>query len=315
MATIVYPVSYTAADARSYSFRAPLPIKFPCPIVPPGFNTDPNSLWNCNRCGTAREFYQPYERGDIIPFQTQFEDNYNSPNDTLTAGIRGLISSVNYYVEIELLDGDGNLISNIADDFCSDYWVGYDAEIGSLQTWFLNTGLLPSNLKCFSLKITYYRISSGVPAVERVLYTEQFRENDSCRETVAIQSSYTNTDCNGNFYGFVSNYLGTDNPAFYNFIRVFGSVDYIGETEERETNDRGVVLSQTVVKNYKIISGLYPEFYVQRISQTVRGNPIFVDNVEYKDFEFPEKSDDIRMFEIDLTFNQECRLDNRNCNF
>jgi hypothetical protein len=317
MATIVYPIIYTAADARSYSFRAQLPIKYVCPIIPPGFNTDPNSLWNCTRCGSAREFYQPFERGDIIPFQTSFEDNYNNPNDVLNAGIRGLISSVNYYVEIELLDGDGTLVSNIADDFCSDYWVGYDAEFGSLQTWFVNTGLFPSNLKCFSLKITYYKIdqTSGLPAIERVIYTEQFRENVSCRSTVAIQSSYANTDCNGNFYGFVTNFLGTNNPVFYNFIRIFGSVDYVGEAEERETNDRGVVLRQTIIKEYKIISGLYPEFYVQRLSQTVRGNAIFVDGVEYKDFEFPNKPDDHRMFELDLTFNTECLLDNRNCNF
>jgi hypothetical protein len=103
--------------------------------------------------------------------------------------------------------------------------------------------------------------------------------------------------------------------VFYNFIRIFGSVDYVGEAEERETNDRGVVLRQTIIKEYKIISGLYPEFYVQRLSQTVRGNAIFVDGVEYKDFEFPNKPDDHRMFELDLTFNTECLLDNRNCNF
>lgn len=317
MATIIYPVSYIAADARSYSFRAQLPIKYECPIIPPGFNSDANSLWNCNRCGSAREFYQPYERGDVIPFQTTFDDNYNNPIDTLTAGIRGLISSVNYYVEIELLDGDGVLISNIADDFCSDYWVGYDAEIGSIQTWFLNTGLLPSNLKCFSLKINYYKIdqTSGLSVLERVIYTEQFRENDTCRTTVAIQSSYANTDCDGLFYGFVPNYLGTNNPAYYNFIRLFGSVDYIGETEETETNDRGTILRQTIVENYKIISGLVPEYYTRRISKTVRGNAIFVDNIEYKNFSFPDKPDEHRMFEMDLSFDKECRIDNRKCNF
>lgn len=317
MATIIYPVTYISADARTYSFRAQLPIKFECPNIAPGYNTDPNALWNCDRCGSSREFYQPYERGDVLPFQTQFEDNYNNPNDVLNAGIRGLISPVNYYVQIELLDGDGVLISNIADDFCSEYYVGQSDEIGSIQTWFVNTGILPANLKCWSLKITYFKIdqSSGLPVIERVLYTEQFRENVSCRETVAIQSTYANKDCNGNFYGFVTNFIGTSNPPFYNFIRLFGSVDFIGESEERETNDRGVVLRQTIIKEYKIISGLYPAFYVERLSQTVRGNAIFVDNVEYKDFEFPNRPDDHKMFELDLTFNTECLLDNRKCNF
>jgi len=315
MALIVYPVTYTSADARSYAFRSELPIRFACPTLPPGFNTNSDSLWNCNLCGSAREFYQPFERGDIIPFQMQLNDNYNNRPFAPNFGIKGLISSSDYLVKLELLDGDGNVLSDVAEDFCENYLVGWSEKVGSFQTWFVNTGLLPNNLKCFSIKITHYKRIAGVPSVEGVYYTEPFRQNDSCRNTVLLQSSYSNTDCNGNFYGFADAYLGTDTIRFYNSIRVWGSVDFVGESEERETNDRGIVLRQTIIKNYKIISGIYPPYYINKVSQTVRGNAVTVDGSEFKEFEFPDKSDENRMFELDLSFNKQCNIDNRSCNF
>lgn len=315
MSTIIYPVPYIPADALSYAFQKQVPIKYPCPILTGGLYTNPNDLWNCNRCGSSAEFYAPFERGDIIPFQTNFADNYNSPNSVLTAGIKGNISPVNYYVEIELQDGNGTAISTNADDFCSDYYVAYSDETGSIQTWYINTGLFPANLKCFKIKITYYRLTSGIPTIERVIYSDEFRENTSCRNTVLIQSTYSDSDCFGNFYGISNNYFGTNNIPFYNSIRLFGDVEFVGEDDETETNDRGIVIKRTIRERYQIESGLYPAYFVKRISQTVRGNAIFVDAVEYKNFVYPDKLDGTKMFGIDLTFEKECILDNRKCNF
>lgn len=311
---ITYPVVYTPENSLTYSFRQAVPIRYVCADLPPGFLSSDLDAWNCNLCGSDSEFYAPYERGDVIPFQTQFTDNYNNPESVITAGFQTNFSAT-HYVMVELYDCCGNLISDKIDDFCEVFWVGYSVKTGSLQTWFVNTGLFPIDLDCFRLKITYYKDSAS-PTIERVLYTEYFKQVEDCgsfTDTALIESTYADFDCNGNYYNTVDNFLGTLNTAYYNSMRVSGTVEFFGESESVTENDRNVVISKDITENYGIISGIVPPYFIKRLAQTVRGNAVTVDGVQYQNFNYDAKPEDSRMFLLDLTFNKKCRLDNKRC--
>lgn len=317
MAVVIYPVVGGSLSANSYSRRAAVPIRYACPTLPPNYISDSTEGWNCNLCGSQKLFYQPYIKGDILPFQTQFADDYNNPADVLTASFYGNAFPVNYYVLVELLDGNGATVTNIIEQFCDEYWVGYSTKTGSVQTWFVNTGLFPTALKCWSLKITYYRINqtSGLPEVQRSIYTQEFRELDDCVDSVKIKSFYPNSDCNGNVYSEFSNTLGIGSTPYYNFLRIIGAVEFMGETVETTTNDRGTVINQTITENYSVFSGMIPEYYYKRVSQSVRGSRVFINDVQYETFTLSEKSDGDSMFPLDLDMTKKCRLDNKICNF
>lgn len=312
-----YPVSYTPEISRTYSFRQPVPIRYSCPILPPNLMQNFNDAWNCNLCGSDLPFYIPYVNGDIIPFQTQVTDLYNMPNDVLVAGFF-TTTSATHYVQVSLFDCCGNEISKYIDVFSDSYHVGQSLATGSIQTWFVNTGLFPSDLDCFRLRIEYFKINQITlePETDKVLWTEYYKEVEGCgnlNDTSLIYSTYANYDCNGNFYGTLTNYLGSNNTPFYNSLRIFGTVEFFGDTEAITENDRNVVISKDITENYGIISGAVPPFYIKLLQQAVRGNYVTVDAVQYQNFRYDSKPEDNRMFLLDLTFDKRCRLDNKQC--
>lgn len=312
-----YPVSYTPEISRTYSFRQPVPIRYACPILPGNLLQNFNDAWNCNLCGSDLPFYIPYVEGDIIPFQTQVTDLYNQPNDVLVAGFQ-TSTSTSHYVVVNLYDCCENLISSFIDDFSDSYHVGQSLATGSIQTWFVNTGLFPVGLDCFRLGIEYYKINqiTSLPELDRRLFSEYYKEVEGCgnlNDTSLIYSTYANYDCNGNFYGTLTNYLGSNNTPFYNSLRIFGTVEFFGDTEAIVENDRNVVISKDITENYGIISGAVPPFYIKLLQQAVRGNYVTVDGVQYQNFRYDSKPDDNRMFLLDLTFDKRCRLDNKQC--
>lgn len=312
-----YPVSYTPEISRTYSFRQPVPIRYACPILPPNLMQNFNDAWNCNLCGSDLLFYIPYVEGDIIPFQTQVTDLYNQPNDVLVAGFQ-TSTSTTHYVVVSLYDCCGNLVSDFIDDFSDSYHVGQSLATGSIQTWFVNTGLFPADLDCFRLRIEYFKINQITlePETDKVLWSEYYKEVEGCgslNDTSLIYSTYANYDCNGNFYGTLTNYLGSNNTPFYNSLRIFGTVEFFGDTEAIVENDRNVVISKDITENYGIISGAVPPFFIKLLQQAVRGNYVTVDAVQYQNFRYDSKPEDNRMFLLDLTFDKRCRLDNKQC--
>jgi hypothetical protein len=273
--------------------------------------------WNCNLCGSDLPFYIPYVEGDIIPFQTQVTDNYNQPNSVLVAGFQ-TSTSTSHYVVVSLYDCCGNLVSEFIDDFSDSYHVGQSLSTGSIQTWFVNTGLFSADLDCFRLYIDYYKINQITlePEIDKRLYTEYYKKIEGCgslNDTALIYSTYANYDCNGNFYGTLTNYLGSNNTPFYNSLRIFGTVEFFGDTEAITENDRNVVISKDITENYGIISGAVPPFYIKLLQQAVRGNYVTVDGVQYQNFRYDSKPEDNRMFLLDLSFDKKCRLDNKQC--
>lgn len=311
---IVYPVTYTPEVSYTDSIRSPIPVRYACPELPPDFIFDDADSWNCNLCGSDLPFFTPYVSGDVIPFQTRFADNYNQPPSVLSTGFRTSVGGA-YYIEVQLIDCCDNIISKNIDDFCDAWWIGHSQLTGSVQTFFVNTGLI--SVDCFKLKITYNKIdqSTGLPIIEREIYTEYYKQISACgyNDTVLIESTYSDFDCDGLYYGTITNYLGNLNTPYYNSLRLFGEVEFTGDTESVTENDRNVIISKEIIKNYKVISGTYPPYYVKMLSKTVRGFNITVDGKQYQNFTYDQKSDDSRMFGIDLSFDEICRIDSRKC--
>lgn len=308
-----YPITYVPEISRTYAFRQPVPIRYACPILPGNFMLSETDAWNCNLCGSDMPFYIPYVQGDVIPFQTQYADNYNLPNDILVSGF-DTTSSAGYIV-VNLYDCCGTLISSYLDEFSDSYHIGQSLATGSIQTWFVNTGLFPSDLDCFRLKIEYYKNQTS-PELERTIWTEYYKRVEGCgnlNNTSLIYSTYANYDCVGNYYGTLTNYLGSNNTPFYNSLRIFGNVEFFGDTEAIVENDRNVVISKDITENYGIISGAVPPFYIKLLQQAVRGNYVTVDNQAYQNYRYDSKPEDNRMFLLDLTFDKKCRIDNKQC--
>lgn len=314
---INYPITYVPEISRTYSFRQPVPIRYACPVLPPNFMQSETDAWNCNLCGSDIPFYIPYVQGDVIPFQTQYTDLYNQPNSVLVAGFL-TSESTSHYIAVSLYDCCGNLITDLIDEFSDSYHVGQSISTGSIQTWFVNTGLFPNDLDCFRLKIEYYKLNPDTlePELDRTLWTEYYKAIEDCGnliDTSLIYSTYSNYDCNGNFYGTLTNYLGSNNTPFYNSLRIFGTVEFFGDTEAVVENDRNVVISKDITENYGIISAAVPPFYIKLLQQAVRGNYVTVDGVQYQNFRYDSKPEDNRMFLLDLTFDKKCRIDNKQC--
>lgn len=314
---ITYPITYVPEISRTYSFRQPVPIRYACPILPGNFMQNETDAWNCNLCGSDIPFYIPYVQGDLIPFQTQYTDQYNQPNSVLVAGFL-TSESTSHYVVVSLYDCCGNLITDLIDEFSDSYHVGQSLATGSIQTWFVNTGLFPNDLDCFRLKIEFYKINQQTlePELDKTLWTEYYKQVEDCGnliDTSLIYSTYANYDCNGNYYGTLTNYLGVNNTPFYNSLRIFGNVEFFGDTESVIENDRNVVISKDITENYGIISAAVPPFYIKLLQQAVRGNYVTVDGVQYQNFRYDSKPEDNRMFLLDLTFDKKCRIDNKQC--
>jgi len=317
MLQIVYTVPMTAEDAKTYSYRAAVPIRRACPVVAPPFALSEADTWNCNLCGADMPFFAPFLRGDIMPLQTNFADAFNTDPTNPTYGFKTTIAT-DFYVMVELQDANGATISSLIDTFADTYYVGYSEKWGSVQTFFINTGYFPVGLKCFRLKITYYKFDqiSSAKVIERVLYSEYYREYTNCGPTILIESTYQGMDCYGNIYDLfaVSVGAGTTN-AYYNSIRIEGEIEFTGNDESADiATDLGKVVRRTILSNYRINSGIAAPYFARMLDRVVRGSTVTINGEQYKNFVFEKNNDQSRMWVIDLTFEKECRLDNRGCN-
>lgn len=314
MQTIVYNLPTFPETALSYSRRASVPLLRECPVLPPFAQTDPNDCWNNLLCGADDPFYIPYERGDVIPIQFNVPDNYHADPSILTHGFKDSLGG-NYYVIAELQGADGLPITDNADDLAVSYYVSYIERYGSFQTLFLNTTLLDESLECWRIKFTFLAIDpiSMLEVVDLEIWTEYYQPVNPCRESVAITSTYSVTDCFGNYYREFENFLGTDNPPYYNFMRLNGEVEFTGDTEDITENDRKFPIAKDITENYRVTAGIIPPYYAKRLSQVVRGSEVKVEGVTYQNFEYSKDNDDSREFYIELTFDKICRLGDEFC--
>ena len=122
---IQYPVPKVPQSALTYAYRAKLPIRRTCPILPPVFILNESDGWGCNLCGADQNYKIPYKRGNVFPFQTTFADNRNDAPENLVFGFKDTLNQTNFWVQVEVLDESGNVVFDLVDLFCDDYYAYY----------------------------------------------------------------------------------------------------------------------------------------------------------------------------------------------
>lgn len=254
---IPFPQTFTPQVSPSYSNVVVLPVVVTCPttdLYPPPFIDEISDGYNCTRC-SGPIYYMPFKRGDIIPLQLRQADQRNTTVSSPMQGWRDSASNASgdWYVQCKLLDWDcTTVISEIVDDFCSDWWVGFDVKAGSIQTLFVDTDKLPIGQQFFRLKVNYRDAGGGII---NTIYTEPFGLVQ-CEPTLVFTASFNGLDCLERYGSEPSAYFKAGEPStytpnlFYLWYRVVGDLVFEGTTNETERNDLDIVTAYTTRQNY-----------------------------------------------------------------
>lgn len=333
MPTIVFPVTYAPAVEVSFNRLLQVPPIVTCPVfnVAPWIGPNLELGWNCQRCGSDGLFLNAWRTGDIIPMQIAAGDPANTDPISPVIGFKdsgtGIVAGVDFYVRLELYDTDCvTVLSDDADDFCSDYWVGFSDKVGPIQTFFLDTSLpIYTTLSgdMFRLKLSTY---NSIGSLISETWTEVFRKEE-CLPTVRFQSQHKNSDCLEHQYQLPTTAIvgptvpptGSPTPFFMAW-RWRGELIETGTTSERVENDNNDLLSVKQRRLFQIVFRNIPP-YSKRIFDAIksvsdvqiqRGDDAFQVYQEFGDVAKNIESGN-RMFKIVTTCVQICNIDEFDC--
>lgn len=285
-----YPVVYNCEFNNSYTRTACPPIRQDCqPIDTCGlYFTSPETSYNCTRCETDKEFWIPYQAGDKIPLQVYFPDLVNSDPSSPIWGWRADTNPVT--MRAELLDCDGNVISDDVVAFCSDYVVGW-ANGQSYQTIVVDTALVAGlGLTYFSIKINNF-LTDGITE-DKVIYTEPFCLVPCNVELPLVQGTFDEGyDCLGFYYGKADPrrpgtpqaWVGSSDFAYYNSMRYWADFRLSGGQVQKNTFGTNIVSKSTIFQNYTFkTTQLTPDYIMCTfLKQHLGAKRFIVDGVEY----------------------------------
>ena len=322
MSHIIYNLSNIGGVELSPSFvqfAQLLPV-VPCALnVPIGWADSIGNLWNCRTDCAPKKFYQTFKKGDVIPFQFQLEDKGNAVKMQPSKGWKNSHDTANYYIKAELIAADCiTVYSSNVDAFCSDWWVSFDNRLGSIQTIFLDTGLLPIGQNVFSLRVSTY---DSTYTLVSTLYSETFIEN-VCDETHVLTGRYANIDTFRNTYKQPTTYYHAATAAptyiptpYYSQMRVVSNMIASNFNTEFERNDNGKVLTSKHINTYDIaIIPYVPAYYAEMIANCVQSDTTLIDNVEYENISNIARNNASSLFKIDFTADKVVNISNRKCN-
>ena len=312
-----YPIIYTPEDARTFTRRLCLPLKLTCPPLQAPFISDPSQSWNCLKCPQDPKYCIPFRTGDTIPLQLRLEDFINTDPLNLTAGWQ-TATSTEHYITAQLLDCNCEPVPGYEtiDTFSGDYWVGYDSDYGSMQTFFIDTSLLPLDLECFRLKITTYNNKTGELLEETIIHTEKFCR-ESCEDTVQVCGTYSKEDCMFHYYQIPPSVLtqAQSEPgkrkSYYTCWRIHGQVLSYGHRREQVVNDNDVTTSQKITEVFRLQGSKRIPPYIAKIICTILFSDVEVtiDGTEYEDAQAIEKLLGYgKAFKLDVELYRRCEL-------
>lgn len=311
MATIIEITAdlNTGTSFQTFTKQQQLPIRFDCPTLLPIFYADPKNAWNCIRCNGESPFCMPFVHGDVIPIQMNLTDFQNQDPSIID---NGFVTSSNPigYVGMKALDRDGNEISKYVDLLATEYHVSHIEGKGSFQTAFLNTDLLPEDLNEFCIKFEYYGENQEI-VFQTV--SEPFCKV-RCKESIIIESMYSEIDCFGRCYIEPDNYVGTSNNAFYNFVRAVGTVEFIEAIPTNDEADNGEILSKELTYRYQVSLSLLPPYFALYLSAAIEGAVVTVNGNELTiNGGVQRNNSENRMFVVDLDATATCEISNSSC--
>ena len=261
---------------------------------------DCNDLNNCNRCEGDEPYYIPFSEDCPVMFQLKEIDTYNSDPENPTAGW-------GEWMEVDLCDGNGAVVSSNIDDFTSDHLVGYLDH--SFQTISIDTSAVPD---CWALKI---RILNADGTVNKELCSEPFRKvPDTCnrdKELLCIESDYSNQDCEKNCYQLANTYTGTRNFKYSNKICLLGSLECEPGSITRERSGN-TITSTTYQEQFTLrLSCPIPKYMHQYLMSVVLGGKDIKINGEVYEFDTQTPDNQLQNGELyyySLSFYRDCTI-------
>lgn len=275
-------------------------------------NTD--SSWNCNLCPNDLEYYNPVKEDDVLSFQFQQNDIVNTIGK-LPSFISGWGAACDVFLREcctgEVMEVGGSPQSLTA--YTSNYFVGQyynPVQNQSASTWFkpiqaieipISTPILNDfhaqfpNSNCFYFQFDFFLDGNAV-----TLFSEPYRL-ENCKDTLIIESKYRKFDCNGYYYGDITNrtallggtpYIG--NPFFYsNQIRVPAYLELKSFTEKKDFfgNLNFTKMSQ-LIENYKFTTNRIPIKVATLLANIMAGEEVYIGNgTFYSDGEITKNND------------------------
>lgn len=325
MITIVVPLPYVTESSNSAVNYVSLPPIVDCPTNPQTpFVSNLGDSWNCNLCAGDNPYFIPFERGDILYFQTSLPDRKNPNLNSLIAGW-GQSTSVGLaftYVRAEMWDCEGTtLLFGDIDLFAVDFWVGFSAFIGSIQNFTINTNTLPIGLNSFRIKIITYKADN---TIDRIQWSEPYKIPTCDTPTVLVQSEYKNIDCIPHFYGTPDPFLAASNPPPINYqpilyrasLRVIAEVYLENVSTEITQNENNRVIAQTQKETYVLQAlGTLPPYAVSMLKSALYGDSLTIDNLGYVNpSEINKNNEGARSFFPNISIEKICKNNNKICN-
>ena len=324
---IAYPQVFTPQSSPSYSNVVTVPMIINCPaneVFAPPFIDEISDGYNCTRCAGEPIYHMLFERGDIIPLQLRELDQRNVDVANPSQGWRDVFSdgTGNWYVQAKLLDFDcTTVLSEIVDDFCSDWWVGFDQKTGSIQTLFIDTDKLPVGQEFFRLEVNFRDAGGGII---NTIYTEPFRVVD-CENTVELTGQISGLDCLGRYNSqpntwFRANQAPTYLPTlFYPWLRLQADLVLVGTTNETQRNDADIVVSSTYNEQYQLKCWPVPPYMARMLASF--GTCTSIDMIDQFNNphtftameDFAKGIEEGYLFKPEVTFSKQCKRSSFTC--
>lgn len=277
---IVLPIETECIQFNQERYTFCMPRVVNCfPQNEDGILSLPGEEWNCNLpCPADDVYFVPYVIGDTIDIQTRFHNSDREPGS--------------FYLDVELLDSEGDVVSDTLAEFLSDWMVGFDNKDLPFQTVRIDTSLDAfTDLSCFQLRFTYGDI----------IYTTQwYAPVPACKAIVTIQSN-PRRDCLGNYYGASEIWAGSNPILFNNQMRYYADLKFGGVVG----NDDEQLEFQTLVTNK-----LLPPFMVRILANVHLGHKkVFINGKEYDIEGFPRNAvrPNSNMSHITVDVQKRCR--------
>lgn len=276
-------------------------------------------LWNCNRCGSDEEYFNPIIAGDKIYLQ-YFVDKL-SYSHILFEAVDSATDEVLASPSLEYIMGlDKNKQVYVCAVFSIDDYPDTDCLYfrAKFFTCELNEVVLEACLGGSVEDAAYEALNACYTQLCRTFdyfRTEPYRRAGCQEKTVLVEGFYSTYDCNSAFYGtFDSVVMG--NVAANNYkpsIRVLGEIVKNGFAYDKTTlNTRVVGITNRQI--FKFRTRKVPPYVAEVVNLCFASKNLYFDGSEYiSGTQIDKNFEEGTMWIIDVNVTKECRQDNLSC--
>lgn len=234
---------------------------------------DCDSIWNDTLCQTDKCYNAPVPAGAKFMLQTKFIDFYHPDPYTPTDGW-------GTWINIELYNATGALISSAIADFASRWGVGLAGNT-SVQMIEIDTSLPAfSGLNSFYFKIQ--TLNDSLAVVDEVC-TQHFGFVGPCEPYVKLSSRYPGFDCLNNYHGELDSWISPN--ALFRFDNSFWINATLLEGGDEVSKDafNGRVSKSNLLEAFDLVlEKIVPFWEKNRISKMwAPGAEIYIDGDQY----------------------------------